>query len=55
MTKTTKNDRPIVYVSALTANTCEVKIITDQGETRLVCSRDYIEVEAKGMHIWVKP
>ena len=53
--RTRKQDRPMVHVAALTANTCEVKIITESGETRLICSHDCIEVEAKGIHIWVKP
>lgn len=50
-----KVDRPVVSVSALTANTCEVLIDTDHGTVRLVCSQDRIEIDAKGTKIEVKP
>jgi len=55
VTQTTKNERPRVHVSALTANTCEVMIFTDEGDVRLICSHGAIEVEAKGLEIRVKP
>lgn len=50
-----RDGRPRVIVSALTANTCEVVIETDEGTVRLVCSHDVIKIEAKGTKIDVSP
>jgi len=53
--QTTKVERPQVSVTALTANTCEIYIHTDQGNVRMICSHGAIEVEAGGLEIRVKP
>jgi len=53
--KTRPPERPQVSVRSVTANTCEVNILTEGGDVRLVCSHEAIEITADNVEIRVRP
>lgn len=53
--QTTNQERPTVSVAALTANSCEIVVVTSIGEARIIASHEVIDIESRGLKIQVKP